>query len=108
MLCRIQVRVQLKDFSGTVMEDTTDGFSRSLVITGLRGLTDYMAIVLAVNGAGDGRESIPVSFRTDFGVVPPTISNVVANINQRQYTFTINPFSGEYGPLRYVYVIVRK
>ena len=95
----------MTDGSGAVVEETPDF---SLVITGLRGLTDYMAIVLAVNGAGDGRESIPVSFRTDFGVVPPTISNVVANINLQQYTFTINPFSDQYGPLRYVYVIVRK
>ena len=103
MLCRIQVRVQLTD----VMQETPDGSSTSLLITGLRGFTNYEAIVLAVNGAGDGRESIPVSFRTDFGVVPPTISNVVANIDLQQYTFTIS-FSVEYGPLRYVYVIVHK
>ena len=108
MLCRIQVRVQLTDGSGTVMEETPDGSSTSLLITGLRGFTNYTAIVWAINGAGVGEESRPVSFRTDFGVVPPTISNVVANINQRQYTFTINSFSDEYGPLRYVYVIVRK
>ena len=108
MLCRIQVRVQLKDFSGTVMQETTVGSSTSLVITGLRGLTDYMAIVWAINGAGDGRETTPVPFMTDFGVVPPTISNVVANIDLQQYTFTINSFSDEYGPLRYDYVIVHK
>ena len=108
MLCRIQVRVQLTDGSGAMTQETTDGSSRSLVITGLRGLTDYMAIVLAINKAGVGEESRPVPFMTDFGVVPPTISNVVANIDQQQYTFTINPFSDEYGPLRYVYVIVHK
>ena len=108
MLCRIQVRVQLTDGSGAVMEETPDGSSTSLVITGLRGLTDYMAIVWAINVAGDGRESIPVSFRTDFGVVLPTISNVVANIDLQQYNFTINPFSDQYGPLRYDYVIVHK
>ena len=108
MLCRIQVRVHLADGMSTVTAETTVWSSMSLVITGLRGFTDYIAIVLAINGAGDGQETRPVPFRTDFGVVPPTISNIVTNIDQQQYTFTINNFSDQYGPLRYDYIIVHK
>ena len=106
MLCLFQVIVRLMGIP--VMEETSVGSSTSLVITGLRGLTDYEAVVSAMNGAGEGPETRRVQFKTDFGVVPPIIRNVVANIDQRQYTFTTDRLSDQFGPLRYDYVIVRK
>ena len=71
-------------------------------VSGLRGHTEYTVSVHAINGAGDGELTPPLTVLTDAGVVPPSIVSVSTNLDLRQYTLTIDGFEDDYGPLRLV------
>ena len=70
-------------------------------VKGLRGNTDYSVTVRAVNGAGDGELSQPLSITTNLGVYPPEIASVTANENTGQYILRINRFKTDFGDIRY-------
>ena len=71
------------------------------IVDGLRGNTNYSVTVRAVNGAGDGNLSQPLSITTNLGVYPPEIADVAPNENTGQYTLRINRFKTDFGDIRY-------
>ena len=75
---------------------------RSAHVSGLRGHTEYTVSVRAINGAGDGELTPPLTVLTDAGVVPPSIESVSTNLDLKQYTLTIDGFEDDFGPLRLV------
>ena len=79
---------------------SVDGLSAH--VSGLRGHTEYTVSVRAINGAGDGELTPPLTVLTDAGVVPPNIESVSTNVDLRQYTLTIDGFNNDFGPLRLV------
>ena len=87
---------------GMSKEVMTMDKSEMATVSGLRGHTMYEATVLARNGAGDGDTSTSHRFTTDVGVFPPKISQsgITTVQLQLQYSFTTEPFSDEYGPIR--------
>ena len=62
---------------------SVDGHSAHM--SGLRGHTEYTVSVRAINGAGDGELTPPLTVLTDAGVVPPSIGSVSTNVDLRQY-----------------------
>ena len=70
-------------------------------VKGLQGNTDYSVTVRAVNGAGDGELSQPLSITTSLGVYPAEIASVTANENTGQYILRINRFKTDFGDIRY-------
>ena len=81
-------------------EMSVDG--RSAHVSGLRGHTEYTVSVRAINGAGDGELTPPLTVLTDAAVVAPSIDSVSTNLDLKQYTLTIDGFDDDYGPLRLV------
>ena len=75
---------------------------RSAHVSGLRGHTEYAVAVRAINRAGDGELTPPLTILTDAGVVPPNINLVSTNVVLRLYTLTIDGFEDDFGPLRLV------
>ena len=93
----IHVHQVLVDGNSRVFVD-----GRSAHVSGLRGHTEYTVSVRAINGAGDGELTPPLTVLTDAGVVPPNIKLVSTNLDLRLYTLTIDGFEDDFGPLRLV------
>ena len=96
----VYVHVHQVSVDGGTSRESVDG--RSAHVSGLRGHTEYTVSVRAINGAGDGDQSSPLTVRTDAGVVAPTIDSVSTNLDLKQYILTIDGFQNDYGPLRLV------
>ena len=79
---------------------SVDGHSAH--VSGLRGHTEYTVSVYAINGAGDGELTPPLTVLTGAGVDPPNINLVSTNVVLRLYTLTIDGFEDDFGPLRLV------
>ena len=60
---------------------------RSAHVSGLIGHTEYTVSVRAINGAGDGELTPPLTVLTDTGMVPPNIKLVPTNLDLRLYIY---------------------